>query len=122
MRQFKAQLSRVTGFAEQLRLSSKYSVMLGIEESAEVNLEWVDKDPFNRDDPTVVFFELAPALSLPDAQPVGGPIRATGKPFLIDKGFQQKRSITVTGFPVPRQLSRRFSQDAGSQMRNPHPG
>ena len=56
----------------------------------------------------MVFFQLAATLSLPQAQPVGSAIRATGKPFLIDKGFQKHRPVSVALLPVLRQLPSRL--------------
>ena len=67
------------------------------------------------------FLQLASALGLAQAEPIGGLVRHSREAVLLDKALQQDRPISVTRLPVFGQLASQLPQYPGGQIATAHP-
>ena len=60
--------------------------------------------------------ELAPALGLADAGPVGGAVAGAGEPAGLDEGLGQDRGVAVAGPPVGGQPAGDGGEQRGGEV------
>ena len=77
-----------------------FNAALGAEDLSEVFLQWVDPDLFERAGPTVLLFQFAPALSLPEPDPISRLVGSAGKARDFHERFQQHRLVSVAQAPI----------------------
>ena len=88
---------------------------------AKAFVERVEVDVFDGGQATVPAIELAPSLRFSDVDPIGCAVAGALESITVDEGFEQDGAIPVTVLPVAGQASGGGPQNAGRQVRRPHP-
>lgn len=64
----------------------------------------------------------SPALGLPHACPVGGPVSGARKTVALDKALQQINAVAIFGLPIAAEAPGHSAQNIAGQLRHPDPG
>ena len=94
----------------------------GAEAAAEIAAERIEPDVILGQSVLVVDIEFAPALGLPDVDPIGGTVAGADEPIGLDEGLQQQGGRRAAGQPLAglarrAVLARRGGSRAGSAIR-----
>ena len=99
-----------------LIISILVNIQCELEFCSELIVEGVEENVFERRHTPISFFELSPALGLPDINPIGRSVGSPRETISLNKGFQEQGTVAVLNFPVLGQLFGGGGQDSGSEV------